>query len=381
MWPLMNNAVTVDDKLELVKFITTSDHYTSGPRVLEFENAWSNWLGSKYSLYVSSGSTANFLLLAAIKEKYNLQNGDKVLVPACTWVTNVSPVIQLGLEPVFCDVNLNNYSFDEARLPSDEDIKVVFVTYLLGLDAPIERFKEKYPSAIFIEDICESHGVTGPDGTKRGATSSLGSTFSFYYGHHMTTIEGGMISTNDADLYELMKIKRSHGMARNHSPDYFKKACAQYPHIDARFLFMTDGYNFRNNDICATLGLSQLKRLDNSIEIRKRNYKLFIEILNEKPDLFYIPCENVDSNSSFCFPIVCRQEGMMEKLKLKMDELKIEHRPIVSGNLLLHPFLSKWADTVSVPNANTLNSNGVYIGNSQFVTPEMVSMLRDILCT
>ena len=139
-WPLMNNAVTADDKLELVKFITTSDHYTSGLKVLEFETAWSKWLGSKYSLYVSSGSTANFLLLAAIKEKYNLQNGDKVLVPACTWVTNVSPVIQLGLEPVFCDVNLSNYSFDEARLPSDEDIKVVFVTYLLGLDAPIERF-------------------------------------------------------------------------------------------------------------------------------------------------------------------------------------------------------------------------------------------------
>ena len=370
MWPLMNNAVTADDKLDLIKFITTSDHYTSGPKILEFENEWSIWLGSKYSLYVSSGSTANFLLLAAIKEKYNLQNGDKVLVPACTWVTNVSPVIQLGLEPVFCDVNLSNYSFDLASLPDDPDIKVVFVTYLLGLDAPIEIFKEKYPTAIFIEDICESHGVTGPDGSKRGSNSSLGATFSFYYGHHMTTIEGGMISTNDADLYELMKIKRSHGMARGHSPEYFKLAADRYPHIDSRFLFMTDGYYFRNNDICATLGLSQLKRLDASIEI-----------LNENPDMFYIPCENVDTNSSFCFPIICKQNGMMEKLKLKMDDIKIEHRPIVAGNLLLHPFLSKWAGTVNVPNANILNSNGVYIGNSQFVTLEMVNMLRDILCT
>jgi CDP-6-deoxy-D-xylo-4-hexulose-3-dehydrase len=115
-WRLMENAITPLDRLRMAKFVITTKQFTNGKKVCEFEQAWNEWLGSKYSLFVSSGSTANLLLLAAIKEKYNLKNGDKVLVPACTWVTNVSPVIQLGLEPIFCDINLENFSFDESQL-------------------------------------------------------------------------------------------------------------------------------------------------------------------------------------------------------------------------------------------------------------------------
>ena len=377
MWPLMNNAITIEDKHELVKFILSSDFYTNGKHVKEFEQAWSTWLGCTYSLFVSSGSTANFLLVAAIKELYNLPNGSKVLLPACTWVTNIGPIIQLGLEPVFCDISLEHFSFDENNLP-DEDIKLVFVTHLLGINAPFEKVRDKYPNAIFIEDICESHGVTDESGKKRGSDSSLGSTFSFYYGHHMTTIEGGMISTNNKELYELMLIKRSHGMARNHSPEYFKIACYIYPNIHPQFLFLTDGYNFRNTELAAILGLCQLKRLDNNIKIRQQNYKHFISILKQFPDTFYIPYESSETNSSFCLPIICKNSNHMKKIRTMFDEQKIEHRPIVAGNLLLHPFLAKWKDSIKVPNANILNFNGVYIGNSQFVTKEMIDVLITI---
>ena len=145
----MDNAITVSDKLKLIEFITSTDMYTCGKKVEEFEKEWSKWLDCKHSLFVTSGSVANLLLLAAIKEHYKIPNGSKVLVPACTWVTNVAPVFQLGLEPVFCDINLNNYSFDLENLPNDDDIKIVFITHLLGINAPVESLKEKYPTSIF----------------------------------------------------------------------------------------------------------------------------------------------------------------------------------------------------------------------------------------
>lgn len=366
-WPLMNSAITEEDKKALTTFINNSDRYTCGDMVKKFEDAWSQWLGCKYSLYVTSGSSANLLLLASIKELFEIPDGSKVLVPACTWVTNVSPVFQVGLEPVFCDVDLETYSFDTNNLPN-EDIKIVFITHLLGLNSPIEKLKETYPNAIFIEDICESHGVKGPDGQKRGSTG-IGSTFSFYYGHHMTTIEGGIISTDNERLYGLMKMKRSHGMAKFLEPKYYDEAVKNNPTIDPSFLFMTDGYNFRNTELNAVLGIEQLKRLDNNISIRRENFAYFMELLD--PELFYIPC-NDPGNSSFAFPFICKKREDMLKLKSIFTELGVEYRPIVAGNLLLHPFLKKWKNTASVPNATILNDNGVYIGNSQFVTKEML---------
>ena len=366
-WPLMQTAITDADKKAMIDFIQSSDRYTCGNMVKQFEDAWSEWLGCKYSLYVTSGSTANLLLMAAVKELYDIPNGSKVLVPACTWVTNVAPVFQVGLEPVFCDVDLERYSFDIDSLPN-EDIKIVFVTHLLGLNAPLEKLKERYPNAIFLEDICESHGVKGPDGKKRGS-SGTGSTFSFYYGHHMTTIEGGIISTDNELLYELMKIKRSHGMARLLSPKYYEEAINKHPKIDPSFLFLTDGYNFRNTELNAVLGIEQLKRLDENIETRRDNFRCFMEHLD--PELFYIPFDD-PGNSSFAFPFICKKPEDMPKLKAIFAELGVEYRPIVSGNLLLHPFLEKWKDSVDVPNANLLNDNGVYIGNNHFVTKDMM---------
>jgi CDP-6-deoxy-D-xylo-4-hexulose-3-dehydrase len=291
-------------------------------------------------------------------------------------VTNVAPILQLGLKPVFCDISLEHFSFDINNLPKDSDIKLVFVTHLLGLNAPVERLKERYPNAIFIEDICESHGVTDDLGVRRGSTSSEGGTFSFYYGHHMTTIEGGMVSTNNKELYDLMKLKRSHGLARELPTPEYINAQKKYPEIDGRFLFLTDGYNFRNTEIGAVLGLSQLKRLDDSIATRKSNYSYFVSKLSKYTDHFYIPSKDT-TNSSFVFPIVCKDPRLMTTLKAAFERHGIENRPIVGGNLLKQPFLKDFKG-YRLPNADILNDNGVYIGNSQFVNFDMIDKMFDI---
>ena len=373
-WPLMKDALTIWDKLKLIKFILETGKYTNGQKVRDFEEAWSKWLGCKYSVYVSSGSTANLLLVAAVKELFNLPNGCRVLLPANTWVTNVSPIIQLGLEPVFADISLEHFSFDISRLTPDKTIKIVFITHLLGLDAPVEALKNLYPDAIFIEDICESHGVTGPDGVRRGGSSSMGSTFSFYYGHHMTTIEGGMVSTNNKELYELLRLKRSHGLAREASPEYFKEASEKYPGINSKFLFLTDGFNFRNTELGAVIGLTQLPKLDSFIEIRKNNYKVFCDKLKDFESYFHLP--NAEpSNSSFVLPFICRTSEVYEKLKIYFDNNGIEYRPVVAGNLLQQPFLEKWKGTVWTPNADIVHNFGLYIGNNQFVKPQEIIYL------
>lgn len=375
-WRLMNDAITESDKLKLIEFISSNDMYTCGKKVEEFENAWSEWLGCKHSLFVTSGSTANSLLISAVKEHYDIPDGSKVLVPACTWVTNVSPVFQNKLEPVFCDINLDNYSFDLDNLPPDEDIRIVFVTHLLGLNAPIEALKERYPNAIFLEDICESHGVTDKHGKRRG--TGTGSTFSFYYGHHMTTIEGGMVCTDNKEIYELMRLKRSHGMAKHLLPENYDEVISKYPDINPKFLFLTDGYNFRNTELNAVIGLEQLKRLDGNICTRRANYDHFMNRLSSMRELFHVPAYD-ECNSSFTLPLVCKTREQKNTLVAILDELGVESRPIVAGNLLIHPFVAKWKDTIKTPNATILNDNGVYVGNNQTITIDMIDKLFDTI--
>lgn len=375
----MGETITWSDRLKMAKFVLTTKKFTNGEKVKQFESEWNHWLGSKHSLYVSSGSTANFLLVAAVKEMYGLKAGDKVLLPACTWMTNVAPIIQLGLTPIFCDVNITDFSFDldKAKAISQQhDIKLVFVTHLLGFSANNEGLKEIFPNALMLDDICESHGCTDNNGFKRGS-NSLGATFSFYFGHHMSTIEGGMISTNNSDLYDLMRIKRSHGFARESLS--FNTYAEQHPDIDRQFLFMTDGYNFRNHEICAVLGSSQLKRLDEMIKIRRENFDRFTMILTKFEHLFY-PISHARTNSNFCFPFICRSKEIMSVMKAIFKYQGIEYRPVVSGNLLRQPFLKDYKIETEGPHvADLIHDQGVYIGNSHFVTRNDLDFLEKTL--
>lgn len=382
-WPLIEDAITLKDRLKMALFILKSSKLTNGPKVREFEKVWSEWLGIKHSLYVSSGSTANTLLVSSVKELYGLNGGDKVLVPACTWMTNIAPVIQAGLQPIFCDVNLKNFSFDvnEMKYVAEQhpDIKAVFITHLIGLSSNVEAVREIFPNALILEDICESHGVRGPDGKRRGV-DSVGSTFSFYFGHHMTTIEGGVVCTNNTKLYEIMRMKRSHGMAREASPKVFQQYAKENPEIDPTFLFVTEGYNLRNHEVCAVLGISQIKRLDKNIEIRKNNYKHWLNKVSQKEDTYYLP-EYQEGNSSFCFPIVSKDPNRNQIIKDECKVNGIEYRPIISGNILMHPAFKKYqlCTAKEHSNASILHKNGMYVGNSQFVNNKKIDRLLSIM--
>jgi len=378
-WPLMKDCITTEDKDEMINFIRSTDRFTNGVKVKEFEQEWSKWLGVKYSLFVSSGSTANFLLIAATKEKFNLKNGDKVLVPMMTWVTNISPVIQLGLQPIFCDVNKKNFSFDIKHMrdiaDKHPDIKVVFVSHLFGFMAPIEEYKRIFPNAIFLEDVCESHGAN-MNGKKAG-TFSLGSTFSSYFGHHMTTVEGGFVSTDDFELYNIMKMKRSHGMAREATHDMYQKYKEENPNIHPMFMFMTDGYNFRSMEINAVLGLSQLKRLDENNQTRRNVFSRFVETIGKYG--LHVDFE-IEGNSSFCLPFVCRNIEEKQKLEKYLNDNNVETRPLCSGNLLVQPFLKEYSSyDFEDSNVNHLHNVGFFIGNNHLITEDDLNVLENLI--
>jgi CDP-6-deoxy-D-xylo-4-hexulose-3-dehydrase len=384
-WPLMKDTLTWCDRWKLAKFVMTADRFTQGRKVEQFEEAWSDWLDVKHSLFVTSGSTANFLLLDAVKELYFKDKKKiKVLVPACTWVTNINPVMQLGMEPIFCDINLYDYSFDlknAAEIADKHKIDIVFTTHLLGLPAPTFALRALFPKAIFLEDVCESHGAKDIFGHRIGSKSS-GSTFSFYFGHHMSTVEGGMVCTNNLALYDLMRMKRSHGMSRvSMVPDSYANA---HPEIDPQFLFVTAGYNFRNTELGAVLGLSQLKRLDGFIEQRQKNYRRFIEIMKVYgSDKFHLPGEGYaeESNSSFCFPLIAKTPLIKETLLRKLKNNFIEYRPVVGGNLLRQPYMEGYSIACKTGpyNVDVLHENGIYIGNNQFVGDREMNILEDII--
>ena len=373
----MDDTVSLRDRLKIARFVLTSSRLTQGPQVKYFEEQWSDWLGCDHSLFVSSGSTANSLLIAAWKELYGIADGAKVVVPACTWVTNVAPIIQNKLTPVFCDINLRDFSYDINSLQTiaceHRDISALFVTHLLGFPAEVEDFRKIFPHAHILEDVCESHGAVIRGGTMAGLYD-VGGTFSFYFGHHMTTVEGGMVSTNNTELYDLMRVKRSHGLARESG--YFQSYSALNPEINPQFLFVTDGYNFRNNEIGAVLGRSQLSRLDDMIIQRNENYRTYYELMILHQDKFIIPTWNLRL-SSFCFPLISRNVETHRKLQDLLTEYRIEYRPVVGGNLLKQPFLRDYS--AYCPNADILHERGLYVGNSHFVSDYHLEMLAEVL--
>lgn len=377
----MKDSVTAGDRRKLSEFVLSSGRLTNGPKVREFENRWSEWQGCGHSLFVSSGSAANLLLLAGAIEHYGMEPGAKVAVPAVTWSTNIAPVIQTGLTPVFCDVNPANFAIDPESLQKAAErnpgIKIVFVTHLFGIPAPVDRYREILPDAVFLEDVCESHGAE-ISGAKAGNLSS-GCTFSFYFGHHMTTVEGGMVCTGEENLFEILRAKRSHGLARERGKEGFESFKSQYPDVDKDFLFSTEGFNFRNTEMGAVLGLSQIERLDSMIARRREILGRFSKMTWEKrPDLF-APFET-EGNSSFCLPFICKKREMRPVLEQFLNGHGVETRPLCGGNLLRQPFLSgRFGEPSLFPNADYLHFHGFFMGNNHMITDDEIETLEGLL--
>jgi len=363
----------------LMDFIRQTMRFTQFTKVKEFEEAYASWQGCRHCVFVNSGSSANLILVNTLKELRGWKNDDEIIVPAVTWPTTITPLIQCGLNPVFVDANLTDLSFDYDQLEQKitRRTRGVFVAHLLGFPARMEKLKQMLKDrdiAIF-EDCCESHGATH-SGVKVG-NLSLAGTFSFYWGHHMTTVEGGMLCTDDEELFKMFVLKRSHGLARELPSQYHAEIKAKYPDIDFNFLFLTDGFNLRNTEFSAVLGLEQLKALDEFIKIRNRNYNRFVEMCKHYSDeLIVLQPEGL---SSFVLPFIFRNVVRKMAFQEMIRKAGIESRPLISGNLLRQPFLRRYYVASGYPNADFLHTHAFYIGNNQFVNDERLGVLNALM--
>ncbi len=379
MWKLQENILEPDDKNKLVEFINSTDRFTQFEKVKLFEREWSTWQGCDFSTFVNSGSSADLIMLDAVKVFYNIEDNSEVIVPAVTWTTNITSVIQSKMTPIFVDVNLNDLSFDYEKIENaiSPKTKIILITHLIGIPANMNKIKSiaKKHNLIILEDCCESHGAVF-EGKKVG-NFGVASTFSFYWGHHMTTVEGGMVCTDIEELNDLFVLKRSHGLARELDQSKHDKYKNQFPDIDFNFLFLTQGYNVRNTELHAMIGIEQLTHLDYYINIRNKNYHQFLEILDPIKEKIYLPKD--EGISSFCLPFIFKDKAAKKKLQDELHKNKIESRPIISGNLLRQPCFMAFGKHHDFPNAEIIHYNGFYIGNNQFVNAERLSTLAKII--
>lgn len=379
MWKLQENILEIDDKEYLADFIRNTERFTQFERVKEFERIWSLWQNTLYSTFVNSGSSADLIMLDAVKEFYSIDDGAEVLVPAVTWTTNITSVIQTKMVPVFVDINLNDLSFNYGNLEKaiTPKTKIILITHLIGIPANIDKIKEiaeKF-NLIILEDCCESHGATYK--SEKVGNFGVASTFSFYWGHHITTVEGGMICTKIEELNDLFILKRSHGLARELHPSKHQYYKDKYPNIDFNFLFLTNGYNVRNTELHAVIGIQQIKHLNRYINIRNKNYYKYLKIISKIGERVYIIYN--EGISSFCLPFIFRNHNDKVTLQNACSEANIEIRPIIGGNLLNQPCFNKYSNAIEFECAQIVHENGFYIGNNQFVNDERLGKLNAII--
>ena len=357
-WQLINDSITDGDKKALTDFINTpNQRFTQGPKVKQFEKTWSKYVGCEYSVFVNSGASANYIMASIMKEEKGL---GEVIVSPLGWVSDVSPLVNLGFTPVFVDVSIENIK----KAVTDKTVGVSLV-HVLGFNAVTDEMVEfcEDNDLFFIEDCCESHGATY-NGTKVGNFGDV-SNFSFYFGHHITTIEGGMVCTNDEKLYDQAKLFRSHGMIREASSQVQEFYERSRPDLNPLFTFAVPGYNMRNQELNAVLGLEQLKRLDYNCDKRRENFSTWVGELDS--DKFYTDFHQ-NGNSNFALPLILRKKHLelFEKCCILLEEQKIEFRigTAGGGNQARQPYLEKYdfkADDLNI--VDHIHDFGLYIGN------------------
>ena len=322
-------------------------------------------MGVKHSVFVNSGASANYVMASIMKEKKGL---GEVITPPLGWVSDVSPLVNLGFTPVFVDISVDNLSiaYDSIEAAITKDTVGITLVHCLGFNAIndiiIEVAKEN--DLFLIEDCCEAHGATY-NGKKVGSFGDI-SNFSFYFGHHITSVEGGMISTNDDELYDYAKLFRSHGMTREASPKLQKEYRDKYLDVNPLFTFAVPGYNVRNTEINAVLGISQMDRLDFNIEKRVKNLDTWLDNLNDKKFFtdFYRK-----GNSNFSLPLVLIKKDLelFKKVCKLLEEQKVEYRigTAGGGNQARQPYLSKYEFKIhgDLENVDHIHDFGLYVGN------------------
>ena len=366
-FPLMANNILKEDIEKVKVFLSGMPVLTQSKKVSEFEKKWSKWLGVKYSVFVNSGSSANYISIAALKI---FKRKGEIITPPLTWPSDIMAVINNGFNPKFVDINLSNLSMDTDKIIKSISKKTVaiFITHAQGFNGLTQKLLKfiKKKNIILIEDVCESHGAKF-NGKKLG-TFGLISNFSFYYAHHLSTIEGGMICTNNKEIYDYCMRFRGHGMLReSRFVSKIKSFKKKYKDLNENFIFLNPGFNFRSNEINATIGINQLKRLDSEIKKRNFNFKYLISKLNKRKYFIDFDQKGI---SNYAFPILLNTKSI--KLRDKFEKyllnngVEFRRGNAGGGNQLRQPYLKKYKKLLNknrFKNVEKIHFFGYYIGN------------------
>jgi CDP-6-deoxy-D-xylo-4-hexulose-3-dehydrase len=381
----MRNNILREDLDAVIDHLRQDDPIlTHGANVRAFEQEWSEWLGVKYSVFVNSGASANLLSIASLKIRH--PEGGEIIVPPLTWISDIAAVLQNGFTPVFVDIDPQSLAMNSVQVLENlsDRTRAVFLTHAQGFngltDAMIETLAQR--GIPLIEDVCESHGATH-NGQRAGSFGWI-SNFSFYYAHHMSTIEGGMVCTNDPLVYQQVRMLRSHGMVREaNDPTLRETYCTDNPELNPDFIFAYPAYNMRNTEIGGIMGRSQLKRLDANVERRTANLKRFLSQLNP---LKYRTDFKLEGSSNYAFNVVLRRpdDVFVQRLMGVMRENGIEFRrgSAGGGNQLRQPYLRGIVPEghhAKFPEVEHVHFYGFYIGNFPDLRDDEVDEICAIL--
>lgn len=377
---LAERTIPEEDIDELIAWLKTDPWLTQGQLVRSFEEQWAKWLGCQFATYVNSGSSANLLMYYAFLLSGHLRNR-KVIVPAVSWATSVAPAIQLGFEPLLCEADRDTFGVDLVHLEkllTEHDPAAVLIVHVLGVPnqmEPLLALKRRY-DFVLMEDACAGTGSLY-DGRKVGTFGDI-SSFSFFYGHHMSTIEGGMVCTGSEEIHDILVEIRSHGWPKDLAPEKEEKLARSRAVLEFNrpFTFYHPGFNVRSTDLNAHIGLSQMKRLDQVVRRRMENHRVYQSRLSEAPR---IRCQRNDraeiSSISFC--ALASSEQHRDRIAARLREKRIETRPLGGGNMSRQPFWTDRYGVIELPFADQIHNACFQLPNHPRLSVDDVHFICD----
>jgi CDP-4-dehydro-6-deoxyglucose reductase, E1 len=373
---LASETITRTELVGAADWMLAGNRLTKGDQTLEFEREFSSYVGSSYSVFVNSGSSANLLVAAALKESGRLRNL-KVVCPAVSWVTTVTPFLHLGFEVILCDSSPTDLGVDITKLREifiRESPAALAIVHVLGHPNSMEDIRElcREFDVVLIEDTCEALGTRTPDSKMLG-TSGLAGTFSFYYGHHISTIEGGMVVTDDLEFHQLMLSLRSHGWSRDLQPSLKAELQKEFEIDEFRnfYTFYWPGFNFRSTDLQAYIGRGQLNRMEDIVLRRASNHNVYQNGLRD----FWTQESDYLVLSSFAYGTAVKNRSEVAR---ELEKVGIESRPLICGNLARHPFWLKKNLPLDLPIADFVHDYGMYLPNHASLNQEDVERVIEV---
>ena len=382
--PLIKSSFFEEKEMkdELSLFIQSCEKLSMGDQCEAFERAYAKYQGVAYAVLYNSGSSANLALIQALLNTGRLVRGDKVGFSAITWATSVMPLLQFGLVPVPIEVNIGTLNVDSPTvskfLDENDDIKCLFITHVLGFCGDMINILEvcKSREVLLLEDTCESLG--SEIGGKKLGSFGLASTFSTFVGHHLSTIEGGLVCTDDKALSDSLKMVRAHGWDRNLDVSEQSRLRKKYD-VDSfysLYSFYDLGFNLRPTELTGFLGQKQLRYALTIVKSRENNFRAFKAAADQNPDFIPLQLGHMDVVSNFAFPLVCYNAAKIGEYKHRFLSAGVEVRPVVGGNITRQPFFRKYMKGNWVlPNADQIHDCGIYLPNNPELTNEEITYM------